>query len=236
MKLKDMDRRFARRALEPRYGFPEAGELIARPANTVRRWSLGNKRTYRGTPTLDSPLIKIDGESGRDCVPLSFLNLLELRFLASYREEASLPAIRHALEYAAEQLGVVRPLLEAEFAIHGKELFLRYAKEGGEAYFVNASRNGQIAAWPDSAEYLLESLDYDSQEKAAYRWWPLGKSKPVILDTRLSGGLPATASSGVRTSSIASRARRGWSEEAIASDVAADLEEVRAALELEHAA
>jgi uncharacterized protein (DUF433 family) len=225
--------KFADRALEPRYGFPEAALLVGRPAPTLRRWALGNKRIYRDQPTVDEPLIRVDGSPEPGELPLSFLNILELRFLASYRRAATLPAIRRALDYAAEVLGVERPLLEAEFAIHGRELFLRYAEEAWG--YVNASRRGQMA-WPDAAASLFESLDYDSAEHTAYRWWPLGKERPVIVDTRLNGGHPSTSESAVRTVAIATRARRGWSVESIAEDVAASGEEIEAALEFEHAA
>jgi uncharacterized protein (DUF433 family) len=225
--------RFVERALEPRYGFPEAAHLVGRPRPTLRRWALGNKRTYRDQPTLDEPLIRVDGSPEPGELPLSFLNLLELRFLASYRKAATLPAIRRALDYAAEALKVERPLLQAEFAVHGRELFLRYAED--EWSYVNASRRGQMA-WPSAAEHLFESLDYDETEHAAYRWWPLGKDRPVMVDTRVNGGHPSTAGSAVRTLAIAARARRGWSSESIAEDVAASREEIGAALEFEDAA
>lgn len=223
-----MDRRFARRALEPRYGFPEAARIIGKPPETIRRWSVGHSRKYRGRLATDRPLIQIDGD--REQIPLSFLNLIELRFLASYREATSLPAIRGALNYAARELGVDRPLLEMEFKAHGRELFLRFAES--DPYFLNASREGQFA-WPAGAEDLVASLDYDEQEHAAYRWWPLGKRTPVLLDTRLNGGRPSTAESGVRTIAIANRAAQGWEPIDIADDVAASVPEVRAALQLE---
>jgi uncharacterized protein (DUF433 family) len=225
--------RFAERAIEPRYRFPEAALLVGRPAPTVRRWSVGNWRIYRDRPTKDEPLIRIDGGTEPGELPLSFLNLLELRFLASYREGASLPAIRRALDYAARELSVERPLLQLDFAVHGRELFLRFAED--DSSFVNASRRGQLA-WPEDASQLLKWLDYDEVERAAYRWWPLGKQRPVILDTRLNGGHPSTAGSAVRTLAIATRARNGWSPEAIAEDVAATPDEIGATLELEHAA
>lgn len=236
-----MDRRFAERALEPRYRFPEASRLIGRPAQTLRRWSIGNPRLYRGERRTDKPLIRIDGQfETRNDVPLSFLNLLELRFLASYREAASLPALRRALDFAAKELGVERPLLELEFSIHGKELFLRFASEENEPYFVNASQKGQAAlsavAWPDEAADFLKTLEYDDAEHAAFRWWPLGKRRPVMLDTRLNAGRPTTAQSGVRTIAIATRSRRGWTSEEIAEDVVAKPDEIRVALELEQAA
>ena len=223
-----MDRRFARRALEPRYGFPEAARIVGKPSETVRRWSVGHNRTYKGKPASDKPLIQIDGD--RDKLPLSFLNLIELRFLAGYREAASLPAIRRALDFAAEALGVDRPLLELDFKTQGRELFLTFAES--DPYFVNASRGGQFA-WPEAADNLVASLDYDEQEHVAYRWWPLGKQTPVLLDTRLNAGRPSTAESGVRTMAIAKRAAQGWNLADIAGDVAASGVEVKAALQLE---
>jgi uncharacterized protein (DUF433 family) len=221
-------RRFAKRALEPRYGFPEAAQIIDKPAQTIRRWSVGHNRNYRGERAIDEPLIQIDGD--REMVPLSFLNLIELRFLASYRTSASLPAIRRALDYTAQELGVARPLLETKFATHGRDLFLRFAED--DPYFINASKGGQIA-WPQGATELFESLEYDPNEHAAFRWWPLGKQTPVLLDTRLNGGRPSTAESGVRTVAIANRAAQGWEPTDIANDVAASVEEVQAALQLE---
>jgi uncharacterized protein (DUF433 family) len=223
-----MHRRFARRALEPRYGFPEAARIINKPAETIRRWSVGHSRKYRGGRATDQPLIQIDGL--RETVPLSFLNLIELRFLASYRAGASLPAIRRALDYAAMELDVDRPLLELEFATHGRDLFLRFAED--DPYFLNASKGGQFA-WPQGATDLVDSLDYDESEHAAFRWWPLGKQTPVLLDTRLNGGRPSTAESGVRTVAIANRAAQGWEPTDIADDVVASVEEVQAALQLE---
>lgn len=237
MTMRKMHRRFAERALEPRYRFPEASLLVGRPAQTLRRWSVGNRRKYRGKPKVDQPLIRVDGTTE---VPLSFLNLLELRFLASYREAASLPAIRHALDFAANELGVERPLLDLGFSVHGKDLFVRYAAESEEPYFLNASKHGQAmlpeVAWPEEASDFMASLEYDDTERAAYRWWPLGRRRPVMLDTTLNAGRPTTAESGVRTVVIATRSRSGWSTEEIAEDVAAGPDEVDAALELEHVA
>ena len=225
--------RFAERALVPRYTFAEASRIIRAPAQKLRRWSLGHERVYRGRPTWDEPLITIDGSRAE--LPLSFLNLLELRFLASYRSGASLPAIRQALDYAARQLGVARPLLQLEFATHGRELFLQWAEEDGERYFLNASRRGQMA-WPQAASFLLESIEYDPSAHTAFRWWPLGRATPVMLDTRLNAGRPSTAETAVRTDVIAIRLREGWSEKAVADDLAARPQEVAAAREFERVA
>lgn len=216
----------ALRAKEPRYSFAEAGRLIGRQPATLRRWGLGHDRVYRDEPRHDPALIRVDGEQEAE-YPLSFLNLIELRFLASWRQSIPLPTIRVALAYAATELGVERPLLEVDFKRHGKELFFKYGEQ-----LVSASRGGQLS-WPEAADTLLASLDYDTAEQAAYRWWPLGRERPVLLDTRLNGGRPTTSASAVRTVAIATRLRDGWDFAEITDDTSASADEIRAAAKVE---
>jgi hypothetical protein len=226
----------AERAKEPRYSIPEAASFIRRPSSTVRRWSLGNTRKQHGERTRDEPLIVTDGLT-YSSVPLSFLNLLELRFLGVYRSRMPLQSIRRALEYAGDELKIDRPLLSLEFKVRGKELFLKFATGGGDGYLVNASRRGQIQiAWPASADEFIGTLDYDEREHSAFRWWPLGRQEPVIIDTTLNGGIPSTALSGVRTNAIAVHHGEGLELPEIADDVGASVDEVRAALRFERIA
>jgi uncharacterized protein (DUF433 family) len=227
-----MHPRIAERAREPRYSIPEAAGFVGRPPSTIRRWALGNRRMYEGVRRIDEPLISVDGNSASS-YPVSFLNLLELRFLASYRSRVPLQAIRAALDFAAAQLDVDRPLLTVQFKTQGKALFLRFADtEAAGEHVVNASHRGQLV-WPSTLEGLFEAVEYDSAEHAAFRWWPLGTSVPVMIDTRLNGGQPSTALSGVRTVAIAARRREGLEPTAIAEDVAASEVEVEAALRFE---
>jgi hypothetical protein len=119
--------------------------------------------------------------------------------------------------------------------VHGKSLFLRFAAEGDDPYLMNASSRGQIA-WPDALDSFIESVDYDERERSAYRWWPLGRDEPVIVDTLLNGGLPSTALSGVRTNAIAVQRSEGFNVPQIAGDVGASEHEVLAALRFEQVA
>ena len=108
--------KIAERAMEARFTFADASRIIGDTASKFSRWTRGRQREYRGEVVFDPPLISPDGEHP----PLSFLNLIELRFLSSWRQEMSLPAIRLALDYAADELGAKRPLLELDFKRHGK--------------------------------------------------------------------------------------------------------------------
>src|SRR5438046_5341889 len=220
-----MDRRIAERAREPRYTLQEGADFIDRPTSTVRRWALGNVRRHRGATKRDVPLIDGDGERG-DPLALSFLNLLELKFLSSYRKRIPLQAIRRALDYVATELGEERPLLTVKFKIYGKSLFMDFA----EQTMLNASERGQLA-WPPALEEFIQAVDYE--QESAVRWWPLGRTRPVVIDTRLNGGLPSTAETGVRTGAIAVHRREGFSVAEIAEDVGARPGEVKAALYFE---
>lgn len=225
----DIHPQLAKRAIEPRYSIPEGAAFVHRPTSTVRRWTLGNPRRQRGVAHVDRPLIQIDGDS---VIPLSFLNLLELRFLAAYRKRVPLQSIRRALDFAGSELGKDRPLLSVEFKVHGQSLFMQFADEGDDSY-LDASKGGQLA-WPAAIEDFLETIDY--AESTAHRWWPLGRNQPVIVDTLYNGGLPSTAESGVRTNAIAVHRGEGLDIAEIAYDVGATNKEVRAALRFERVA
>jgi uncharacterized protein (DUF433 family) len=193
----------------------------------LKRWSCGNARTYAGRPVSDEPLIQIDGSADGSRPPLSFLNLIELRFIASWRERKSLPKIRRILVWTARDLKAERPLLDLDFKRLRHQLFVKYGDE-----LMDADRPGQLV-WPEAAETLVESLDYDEDEEAVYRWWPLTRARPVLLDTRVNGGRPTTADSGVRTVAIASLIGEGASLEEITEETTASEDEIRAAAQVE---
>jgi uncharacterized protein (DUF433 family) len=225
-----MDARMAERATTPRYTIPAAAPLVGRPAETVRRWSLGHHRTYQGRPAIDEPLISADGKRDEAQV-LSFLNLLELRMLSHYRDQAALQAIRRALSFAADQLEEPRPLISVEFKVHGGELFTRFAEtDDGRELLLNASRGGQLTAEQLAATVaeITEEIDYDSE--ISWRWWFKSRSIPVLVDTKVAGGRPITAETGVRVDAIASRHRDGYTPAEIEHDTGASQTEIVAAI------
>jgi hypothetical protein len=95
----------------------------------------------------------------------------------------------------ADQLGSDRPLLQHEFKIHGRELFLEFASQHGDTILVNASRAGQISLdeeiWPANLDRLFTGLDYS--DNLAERWWLADRSRPVYVDPRIHAGYPTTS-------------------------------------------
>jgi len=231
-----VDPRLRSRAVIPRYSVRDAAPLLARPEQTIRRWSIGNRRRYQGHEVFDAPLISIDGEAGRDGPPLSFLNLLELRMLSQYRNDAALQAIRAALSYAAEQLQVARPLLTIEFQVHGGELFAAFERtpKGREMLF-SATRGGQLPLFlPKLASEVTTDVDYDHD--IAQGWWPISRSHPVLIDLRIAAGRPITSETGVRVDAIRTRLDQGWTVDDISHDTGAQVYEIEAAQRLALAA
>jgi uncharacterized protein (DUF433 family) len=225
---KRMDARIEQRALTPRYTISEAATLIGRRPETVSRWSFGHERLYKGQPRRDDPLIPADGAKGG--LALSFLNLLELKTLSMYRGDAALQAIRRALEYVGKELGEQRPLMTRQFQVYGGDLLTKFIETDDGAMLLNASRGGQL-----TAEKLVEGtlwtrdIDYDEDERAR-RWWFKTRAVPVVVDTRVAGGHPITAGTGVRLDAIATRHREGYSSDEIERDTGATEAEVVAAI------
>jgi uncharacterized protein (DUF433 family) len=221
-----MDKRMEARATTPRYTVTRAAELVGRPPNTIRRWSLGHQRMYKGQPTHDDPLIEVDG---RPALPLSFLNLLELQLLSHYRNEAALQAIRRALVFVAKELRIPRPLISIEFKVRGGELFTRFAETKEGAILINASRGGQMTLEKlVGGVKVTEDIDYDHD--VVRRWWFKSRAIPLYVDTQVAGGRPITADTGVRLDAIATRHRDGYSNGEISEDTGATETEVVAAI------
>lgn len=220
-----LERRIEQRARTPRYSFREAAALVGRPSNTLRRWSIGNQRRQGGELVVDEPLIAIDGERGAG-LPLSFLNLLELRMLSSYRDGAALPAIRSALDYAARELGEPRPLIALRFKVLGGRLFTRFAgTPSGRELLLDASSGGQIA-FDELVRTVTDEIEYE--DEMARRWWYHSRSVPLLVDTAVASGHPITAETGVRVDAITSRLRDGLTAAEIADDTGAQPAEVGA--------
>ncbi len=219
----------AERALTPRYTTSEAAALVGRRAETVRRWSFGHERTYKGKPRRDEPLIHADGERG--ALALSFLNLLELRMLSLYRGDAALQAIRRALEYVGRELGEARPLMTRRFHVYGGDLLTKFIETKDGALLLNASRGGQLTA-EKLVEITLWTKDIDYEDDSARRWWFKSRAVPLVVDTWVAGGRPITAQTGVRLDAITARHDEGYSNSEIERDTGAREAEVVAAITL----
>ena len=92
-----------------------------------------------------------------------------------------------------------------------------------------------MQAWNEVLEPFLDTLDYRNEFKTAYRWWPLGREKRIVVDPAFGFGLPVVVDSGVRTESIVEQFRVGELRDDIAADFNIGIEDVERALQFEAA-
>ena len=71
---------------------------------------------------------------------------------------------------------------------------------------------------PELVRNAMSAIEYDDDEDLASRWFPVGKEVPIVVDPRLSAGLPVIKGRGVTVQAIHERFMAGLDIEFIADD------------------
>jgi len=216
------------------YTLAEAARYLRLPAATLRSWVLG--RQY---PTAEGggqfpPIIR----PARRAPPLlSFSNLIEAHVLRSLRTHHGVPvkALRSALAYAQDELGIDRLLLRPELRTAAGKVFLdRYGE------LIELSASGQLAMRRLFAEHV-QRIEWDSSRFPVRLYpflWPTAPTgeRPIVIDPRIAFGRPVVLRKGVSTSVIAERIDAGESVADVAADYELGQSEVEQAIVYERAA
>ncbi len=218
----------------PAYPVAEAARYLRLPTATLRTWVTGAVVPSRGG-TAGSP--RVIHPAGRDPVMLSFWNLVEAHVLRALRTDhgVSLPAVRKAVRYAEQELGIDRLLLSPELKTDAGRLFLdRYGA------LTDLTASGQLAM-RKLFESHLRRVEWDVWQFPV-RLYPfvLGDatetSPTIAIDASIAFGRPVIRRRGISTSVIADRIDAGESVADIALDYEINEAEVSAAVLLERAA
>ena len=181
------------------YGIVDAARLL-RPTSTkasahnIQRWLDGHEYRCRGEPCRAKPLWKPQHPRMDGRIAIGFRDLMELRFVASFREAGlSLQAIRLALKRARDVVGHAHPFATERFRTDGSAMFLELASESGEPSLLDLLQ-GQYAI-----HRMLEPSfkDIDFEAGLAARWWPLSEREGIVLDPTRCFGKPIDHGSGV---------------------------------------
>ena len=213
------------RLARPLYSYAEADRIAGVTRGTSSRWLKGYKYWYSSEELRKLP--PITPESGHKG-GVSFIDLVEVVAAGRLRAKGfSIKKIRQINEFCQATLHVDRPLVTETFKVRGHDIFVMVST----GYLLNVGRQRGMQAWDEVLDPFLGTLEYEDQ--IARRWWPRGKSEPVVVDPDYGFGLPVIAGSGVRTEMIAERHRAGESPEEIAYDFGVDVPRVEAALRYE---
>jgi uncharacterized protein (DUF433 family) len=121
--------------------------------------------------------------------------------------------VRQAIELARELVDDERPLSTARFRTDGESIFLHVVEEDGQTRLIDLFRRQY--AFQGIIERSLRNAEYDATGVPT-RWWPLGKSKSVVIDPTRSFGQPIEVETSVPVEILAAAAAAEGSLEAAA--------------------
>jgi uncharacterized protein (DUF433 family) len=190
------------------YTRADAVRLLRMTPSRVSRWVMGYSYTLSYAPKAERraqpPVVRariprIDGST-----LISFLDLMELRVVRALIDRGlSLQHVRQVAGLASELFNTAYPFASRRIFTDGREVFASLSRVKADEVLIELSaKHDQLIAGPIVQQYLAE-LDFDEQSKLAERWWPLGRSVPVVLDPKIAFGAPIIAGTATRTDVVA---------------------------------
>ena len=212
------------------YSFPDAARYLhANPAE-LRRWLKGYVRTSNEyEPLWRSEIVKFDA----DLDAMSFQDLIELRFVQTFRREGvPLPLIRATIEEAKQLTGVEYPLTNLKFQTDGKRIFTRLrSRLSGDSSLVDLAKHQHVIDRVIGPS-LRRGIEFEARK--AIRWFPVQGSKAIVLDPARKFGQPILTDFDVPTVALANAvAAEGGDERRVARMFEVSLQAVRKAVAFE---
>lgn len=189
---------------DPLYTFSETAHLAHVSPGTVRNWLLGRD----GQPPLftepQTPMV-------------SFLQLIEIIVAANFRktEHVTYDRVRRAHENARQMFGLEYPFAQETLEAIGGHIVRRIHEDDSDKSLQSLD---EPALWtmPGLIVGLVEQIEYEHE--LAAQWYPAGKSLPIVVDPRISSGVPTIVGRGVTIHVIHKRFVSGQRMDFIAKD------------------
>lgn len=176
------------------FSVSEAARLLGVKQVHIRGWINGYANSSAG------PVIKRDFDDQRT---VSFLDLMELRFIAFFRAQGvSMPTIRRAAERARKEWRVQHPLAlsSAKYVTDRKKVFATAAEETDDPVAWDMA-SGQHEMWGTIEQTIEKGVLFDPKNYLAKTWRPFPAQFPnVVIDPRIAFGRPVVAGTQVPTS------------------------------------
>lgn len=215
------------------YTFVEASRLTKIPSRDLRRWldgysymSRDSKERIECAPLWDTEL------TGEEVEGVSFHDLLEVRFVNAFRKlGVSLQTIRCASQHARDLFEHPYPFTCRRFQTDGRTIFAEAIEETGETQFLDLVRK-QYAFTQVIEPSLYRGIEF-GQDELARRWFPMSRSKAVVLDPKIAFGKPIITNIGVRTSTLYDAFRAEGTKQAVVKLFEVPIAAVEAAISFE---
>ena len=207
------------------YSFAEAARLASVSVTTVKNWLFGYTVQGREVPPLFS-----SSNGGM----VSFLQMIEIMVAGRFRKSAlgkPMPfhKVREAYVNAQEAWGLEYPFAHLKLEALGGHI-VHFLKEGVPVGRFQALDS--LEQWTLPGLLRRETTDQiEYQGELAARWFPIGKQVPIVVDPRVSTGLPVIEGRGVTVQAIRKRFKSGLRIDFIAKDFGLKPELVETALQ-----
>lgn len=182
------------------YTFQEASRLTNASPQELRRWLKGHVYKAHDSDERKSsaPLWKTE-LSESEIEGISFHDLLEVRFVKAFlKYGVSLQAIRLASQHARDMYNHPYPFTCERFQTDGRTIFATALEETGETQLLDLVKK-QFVFTKIIEPSLYHGIEFGSNELAV-RWYPVKRSKAIVLDPALSFGKPIVTHGSIRTS------------------------------------
>lgn len=182
------------------YTFQEAAKLTNASAQDLRRWLNGHSYKEKGSDArvMSVPLWKTE-LSESEVEGISFHDLLEVRFVQAFRKHGvSLQTIRIASAHARAMFDHPYPFTCKRFQTDGRTIFATALEESGDMQMLDLPKK-QFAFAKIIEPSLHRGIEFGSDDLASH-WYPLPRSKAVVLDPTIAFGKPVVTNGSVRTS------------------------------------
>lgn len=182
------------------YTFVEASRLTNTSPRDLRRWLKGysQKASGSGKRVNSGPLWKTELAEA-ELEGISFHDLLEVRFVQAFRKHGvSLQTIRVASEHAKQMFDHPYPFTCKRFQTDGRTIFAAAIEETGEEQLLDLVKK-QFAFTKIIEPSLYRGIEFGNDELASL-WYPVLRSKAIVLDPTVAFGKPIVTNGHVRTS------------------------------------
>lgn len=214
------------------YTISEASRLTKINSRSISRWVRGYAYQRDSEKKQVAPVFRSDFQPIDGRIAISFLDLIEVRFISAFRSlGVSWRTIKIALLKAQEVLQEHYPFSSKKFLTDGREILYRVQEECGDSSLMNLVTD-QYELERLLEKYLKEGLEY-TPEDLACRWWPTGKDSHIVIDPSRSFGQPIINDVNIPTSTLYSAFLAEHSTESVASWFEIDETLVDAAVEYE---
>ena len=194
----------------PLYTFSEAAHLAHVSTQTVRNWLRGYATKYGDV----APLFRPSKEQGP---MVSFFQLIEIVVAARFRkaQRVKFPTVRRAYNNLKAETRLEHPFAHAQLEALGGHI-VQYLREDKLDANLRAVDTPEQWTLPQLVAETIQQFEYDPD--LVRRWYPVGKSIPIVVDPAISTGLPTILGRGVTVGAIYRRFKAHQRMDFIAGD------------------